>query len=95
MVLTRSQLRSQIHFKSLLDDKTSNNKNIKPSPQKYIVDIDFDFASKMWKKNKKSIGDGSYVYICGYTTHKNTPCQHKSGSHSQYCHIHREAPHTY
>ena len=24
----------------------TNNKNIKSSPQKYIVDIDFDFASK-------------------------------------------------
>jgi len=90
MVLTRSQLRSQIHFKSLLDDKASNNKNIKSVPQKYNIDIDFDFASKIWKQNKKSTGDGSYVYICGYLTHKGIPCQNKSGKHTQYCHLHRK-----
>jgi len=30
----------------------------------YEVDIDFDGASQAWKLNKKSIGNGSYKYIC-------------------------------
>jgi hypothetical protein len=30
--------------------------------QKYTVDIDFDGASKDWRMNKRSIGNGSYVY---------------------------------
>lgn len=29
----------------------------------YEVDIDFDEASKLWKSNKKSIGNGCYKYI--------------------------------
>jgi hypothetical protein len=28
------------------------------------VDIDFDEASKAWRENKKSIGNGSFKYIC-------------------------------
>lgn len=30
----------------------------------YEVNIDFDEASKSWKQNKKSIGNGQYKYIC-------------------------------
>ena len=29
----------------------------------YEVNIDFDDASKAWRANKKSIGNGQYVYI--------------------------------
>jgi hypothetical protein len=88
MVTTRSQLRSQINYSSLLDDKISNNKIRKSTYQN--VDIDFDFASRMWKRNKKSIGDGSYVYICGYKTLKNSFCKNKSGKYNQYCYLHRK-----
>jgi hypothetical protein len=28
------------------------------------VEIDFDEASKAWRENKKSIGNGSFKYIC-------------------------------
>jgi hypothetical protein len=28
------------------------------------VDVDFDEASKAWRENKKSIGNGSFKYIC-------------------------------
>jgi len=31
--------------------------------EKYEVKIDFAGASKAWKANKKSIGNGQYVYI--------------------------------
>ena len=30
----------------------------------FEVNIDFDAASKAWKANKKSIGNGMYKYIC-------------------------------
>lgn len=36
---------------------------IKNPVQLYEVDIDFDDASKAWRANKKSIGNGQYVYI--------------------------------
>ena len=29
-----------------------------------LIKIDFDEASAAWKKNKKSIGNGQYKYIC-------------------------------
>ena len=32
----------------------------------YEVNIDFDEASREWKKNKKSIGNGEYKYINKY-----------------------------
>ena len=28
----------------------------------YEVDIDFDLASKAWRANKRSVGDGSFKY---------------------------------
>jgi len=31
----------------------------------FEVNIDFDSASKDWKANKKSIGNGMYKYVCG------------------------------
>jgi len=49
------------------------------------VHIDFDGASKAWKMNKKSIGNGSYRYICGRITKKGTPCQRNAN-----CHIHKK-----
>lgn len=30
----------------------------------YEVNIDFDAASEAWKANKRSIGNGSYRYVC-------------------------------
>jgi hypothetical protein len=38
---------------------------------KYEVNIDFDGASKAWKANKKSIGNGQYKYI-SISTFKST-----------------------
>jgi hypothetical protein len=35
----------------------------KKEPMLYEVNIDFDEASREWKKNKKSIGNGEYKYI--------------------------------
>jgi len=40
------------------------------------VNIDFDEASKIWKSNKRSIGNGSYKYVCS-----------KKGKHNKFCNL--------
>ena len=40
----------------------------------YEVNIDFDEASEAWKANKRSIGNGSYRYLCA-----------KKGKNNNYC----------
>ena len=40
----------------------------------YEVDIDFDEASSAWKANKKSIGNGSYRYLCCKINKNNKNC---------------------
>ena len=42
----------------------TRSQTIKKMEQLYEVNIDFDEASESWKNNKKSIGNGSYKYIC-------------------------------
>ena len=42
----------------------TRSQTIKKMEQLYEVNIDFDEASETWKNNKKSIGNGSYKYIC-------------------------------
>ena len=51
---------------------------------KYEVNIDFDFASTCWRKNKVDTGNGHYKYICsvlkkdlkmcGKSCYKNLDC---------------------
>ena len=38
------------------------------------VNIDFDEASKAWKENKKSMGNGTYKYICPQIKKDGTKC---------------------
>lgn len=40
----------------------------------YSVDIDFNDASESWKSNKKSKGNGCYIYICGQVLKNGKPC---------------------
>jgi hypothetical protein len=54
----------------------------------YMVEIDFDEASRMWKANKKSIGNGSYKYICSQTTKSGNECKRESLPGSHYCKQH-------
>ena len=37
--------------------------------------IDFDEASKCWRQNKKYIGNGMFVYICGYIHSNGKQCR--------------------
>jgi len=54
----------------------------------YMVEIDFDEASTAWKKNKKSIGNGSYKYICCCETKSGTQCKRESMKGHNCCKIH-------
>jgi hypothetical protein len=76
---TRSQTRSQVQVREpviklikesikepvikLVKESIKEPVIIKNPVQLYEVDIDFDDASKAWRANKKSIGNGQYVYI--------------------------------
>ena len=51
------------------------------------VNIDFDDASKEWHKNKKSIGNSQYKYICTIT--KGQKCNRICYKNSETCWIHR------
>jgi len=54
----------------------------------YEVNIDFDEASEAWKANKKSIGNGSYKYVCAKRNKNNGFCALKCLSGEIYCKTH-------
>lgn len=56
----------------------------------YDVNIDFDQASKMWRNNKISIGNGSYKYICSALCKTGKKCRNKPLKNKQVCHIHNK-----
>lgn len=70
---TRSQVRNQVRNQVQVRESIKEHVKVKESikepviiktpAQLYEVDIDFDDASKAWRANKKSIGNGQYVYI--------------------------------
>ena len=55
---------------------------------KYEVTFDFDVASEAWKANKKSIGNGSYKYVCCIIGNNNTNCSGKCLARENYCKKH-------
>jgi hypothetical protein len=66
---TRSQARNNLNIITSYGEDDVPPPPLAPSglrsslrTQKYTVDIDFDGASKDWRMNKRSIGNGSYVY---------------------------------
>jgi hypothetical protein len=65
-----------------------NNKLINNIIYTYSIDIDFDEASKEWKKNKIKLDNGCYKYICGKTTKTGKKCKNKRKNDSEYCFLH-------
>jgi len=55
---TRSQSKKENQSKKEVEIESKRER------MEYEVEIDFDGASEAWKANKKSIGNGSYKYIC-------------------------------
>ena len=78
---TRSKTRSQL---------TKIESHLDPCVKSELeVNIDFDDASKEWHKNKKSIGNGHYKYIC--SIEKNgIKCGKVYYKHLSYCWVHRK-----
>jgi hypothetical protein len=54
----------------------------------YVVNIDFDEASRDWKSNKRSIGNGSYRYLCAKKGKNNNCCSTKCLPEEIYCKTH-------
>lgn len=54
----------------------------------YEVNIDFDAASEAWKANKRSIGNGSYRYVCCKKGKNNNTCIAKCLPGEDYCRTH-------
>jgi hypothetical protein len=54
------------------------------------VDIDFDEASKAWKTNKKSLGNGCYKYMCIKITKTGKQCKNESIRNCDYCRFHNK-----
>ena len=40
-----------------------------------MTDIDFDYASKCWRENKKYKGNGYFEYICNYIHSNGKRCR--------------------
>ena len=65
-------------------------KKVMPKQTFLKVDIDFDEASKAWKSNKKSIGNGCYKYICTKITKTGKQCKNDSLRNCDYCRLHNK-----
>jgi len=59
-----------------------------PQKQELKFVIDFDEASKAWRENKKSIGNGHYKYICCQTTKTGKKCNRVSMPSVDFCKMH-------
>ena len=57
--------------------------------QQFEVNIDFDDATKKWRSNKKSIGNGCYKYICPVTKNEKK-CGKTCYKELLYCWQHRK-----
>ena len=56
----------------------------------YEVNIDFDEASKMWKFNKKRMGNGTYKYICCELNKSGLKCGRNIADDAKYCKTHNK-----
>jgi len=65
-------------------------KKVMPKQTFLKVDIDFVEASKAWKFNKKSIGNGCYKYICTKITKTGKQCKNDSLRNCDYCRLHNK-----
>jgi len=59
-----------------------------PEKPTYVVNIDFDEASKVWNANKKRMTNSTYKYICLGKTKEGKYCNRKPILHTDYCSCH-------
>ncbi len=82
MMQTRSQTKVQVKSREVADQVGI-----------YEVNIDFDEASRMWKLNKKQIGNGSYKYICCVLNKSGKKCGRHIVCETKYCRTHNKITH--
>jgi hypothetical protein len=90
-MLTRSQ--TNLLLQQPLENVVPNIlllKKVMPKQTFLKVDIDFEDASKCWKSNKKSIGNGCYKYICTKITKKDKQCKNDSLRNCEWCRFHNK-----
>ena len=85
MVQTRSQIEHQERLIREFDSSIQEMDILKPAKQigEFEMTYDFDSASQAWMLNKKSAGNGTYHYICGFIKKDGKPCQNPT-----HCRIH-------
>jgi hypothetical protein len=70
-------------------ENTCDNHAAHVPTDKFSVDINFDEASREWKRNKTSIGNGSYKYRgCMYQNKNGHICGRKTVEGTDYCASH-------
>ena len=81
-------MRTRSQTKSEDNSKTTEYQTQEIPEQKYIVDIDFDGASKAWLANKKRQPNATYKYICLGKTKNGRNCNRTPIEHTNYCTCH-------
>ena len=54
----------------------------------YNVNIDFDEASREWRKNKVKVANCHFLYKCIGETKNGNPCKNKPLYLSDFCRVH-------
>lgn len=76
--------------KTITQKQLTNKPMEEKSKNTLEVNIDFDEATKEWRSNKKSIGNGHYKYICQLIIRgKNNICEKSCYKGTNTCWIHR------
>ena len=60
----------------------------------YKIEIDFDEASKEWKTNKRSIGNGCYKYLCSHVCKTGNKCKREPKQGEDFCSTHLAKRHS-
>jgi hypothetical protein len=92
IIIKKNELFILLLIKYILNNKmktrSQNNLTTLTPISTFNVEIDFDDASKAWKSNKKSIGNGSYKYICTQKLKNGNSCSLQCLSGEIYCKTH-------
>ena len=68
---------------------TARSKSVPPPTQLFEVNIDFDEASRAWRANKRSVGNGTYKYTCEKMISSGRMCSKDAWKNSGVCCTHK------
>lgn len=63
--------------------------SVPPVTQLFEVNIDFDEASRAWRANKRSMGNGTYKYTCEKMISSGRKCSKDAWNNSGVCSTHK------